>query len=128
MDTCARMARRQLHAVPTQGEVFACSVRKLGVITVIELQGELDLAARKMLDDALESALHPGPVVTVVADLDGVTFADASTVAWLVHADAVVRLAGGRFVTVIGRGRARDVLRLTGMRRRLDVFGDAHAP
>ena len=44
------------------------------------------------------------------------------------HADAVVRLAGGRFITVIGKGRAGDVLRLTGMRRRLDVVGDAHAP
>ena len=61
----------------------------LGVTTVIELQGELDLAARKTLDDALESALHPGPVVTVVADLDAVTSADATTVAWLMHADAV---------------------------------------
>ena len=96
--------------------------------TVIELQGELDLAARKMLDDALESALHPGPVVTVIADLDAVTSADATTVAWLMHADAVVRLAGGRFVTVLGKGGAGDVLRLTGMRRRLDVVGDAHGP
>jgi anti-anti-sigma factor len=122
------MPGRHLHAVPRQGEVFACRVRKLGVTTVIELQGELDIAARRTLDAALESALHPGPVLTVVADLDGVTSADASTVAWLVHADAVVRLAGGRFVTVIGRGRAGDVLRLTGMRRRLDVFGDAHGP
>ena len=31
------------------------------------------------------------------------------------HADAVVRLAGARFITVIGRGRAGDVLRLTGI-------------
>ena len=62
------------------------------------------------------------------ADLDAVTSADATTVAWLMHADAVVRLAGGRFVTVIGKGGAGDVLRLTGMRRRLDVVGDAHDP
>ena len=122
------MPGRHLHAVPTHGEVFACRVRKLGVTTVIELQGELDLAARKTLDDALESALHPGPVVTVIADLDAVTSADATTVAWLMHADAVVRLAGGRFVTVLGKGGAGDVLRLTGMRRRLDVVGDAHGP
>ena len=122
------MPGRHLHAVPTQRELFACRVRHLGVTTVIELQGELDLAARKTLDDALESALHPGPIVTVVADLDAVTSADATTVAWLMHADAVVRLAGGRFVTVLGKGGAGDVLRLTGMRRRLDVVGDAHRP
>ena len=49
--------------------------------------------------------------MTVVADLDAVTSADATTVAWLMHADAAVRLAGARFITVIGKGRAGDVLR-----------------
>ena len=53
--------------------------------------------------------------MTVVADLDAVTSADASTVSWLLRADAQVRLAGGRFVTLIGNGRAGDVLRLTGV-------------
>ena len=121
------MPGRHLHAVPTQGEVFACHVRKLGVTAVIELQGELDLAARTTLDDALESALRPGPVTTVVADLDAVTSADASTVSWLLHADAVVRLAGARFVTVVGRGRAADVLRMTGVEHRLDVVAGKNA-
>jgi hypothetical protein len=64
---------------------------------------------------------------TVVADLDAVTSADASTVSWLLHADALVRLAGARFVTVVGRGRAGDVLRMTGVGRRLDVVGGNHA-
>ena len=94
---------------------------------MIELHGELDLAARETLDDALETAMAPGPVVTVVADLDAVTSADASTVSWLLHADAVVRLSGARFVTVIGSGRAGDVLRLTGVGRRLDVVGGLRA-
>jgi anti-anti-sigma factor len=105
------------------GSLFGCNVHRLGVTSVIEVRGELDLAAREMLDDALESALHPGPVVTVVADLDAVISADASTVAWLLHADALVRLAGARFVTVLGSGRAGDVLRLTGVGRRLNVVG-----
>jgi anti-anti-sigma factor len=115
------MATRHLHAVRDHGEVFACNVRRLGVTSVIELRGELDLAARGALDEAVETAVHPGPVATVVADLDGVTAADASTVSWLLHADAVVRLNGGRFITVLGSGRAGDVLRLTGAGRRLDV-------
>jgi anti-anti-sigma factor len=121
------MATRHLHAVRDHGEVFACNVRRLGVTSVIELRGELDLAARGALDEALETALQPGPVATVVADLDGVTSADASTVSWLLHADAVVRLAGGRFITVIGSGRAGDVLRLTGAGRRLDVVAGLRA-
>jgi anti-anti-sigma factor len=125
--TSAIMPSRHLHAVRAHGDVFACNVRRLGVTAVIELQGELDLAARKTLDDALEAALHPGPVVTVVADLDAVTSVDASTVSWLLHADALVRLAGARFVTVLGSGRAGQVLGLTGVERRLDVVGGSRA-
>ena len=104
-----------------QGALFGCNVHRMGVTSVIELRGELDLAARETLDEALETALHLGPVVTVVADLDAVTSADASTVSWLMRADATVRLAGGRFVTVVGNGRAGQLLRLTGVGRRLDV-------
>ena len=110
------------HQVPRPvGALFGCTVHHMGVTSVIELRGELDLAARETLDEALETALHPGPVVTVVADLDAVTSADASTVSWLMRADATVRLAGGRFVTVVGNGRAGQLLHLTGVSRRLDV-------
>ena len=59
------------------GALFGCTVHRMGVTSVIELRGELDLAARETLDAALDSALHPGPVVTLVADLDAVTSADA---------------------------------------------------
>jgi anti-anti-sigma factor len=103
------------------GALFGCTVHRMGVTSVIELRGELDLAAREMLDAALEMALAPDLVATVVADLDRVTSADASTVSWLLRADAQVRLTGARFVAVTGKGRAGDVLRLTGVGRRLDV-------
>ena len=116
-----------LHVVRENGALFGCSVHRMGVTSVIEVGGELDLTARATLDEALEAALRAAPLVTVVADLDGVTSADASTVAWLLHADAVVRLAGARFVTVIGSGRAGDVLRHTGAGSRLDVVGGARA-
>jgi anti-anti-sigma factor len=114
------------HVARPNGALFGCNVHRLGVTSVIELRGELDLAARAMLDDALETAMHSG-VVTVVADLDAVTSADASTVSWLLHADARVRLSGARFVTVVGSGGAGDVLRLTGVRRRLEVVGGLRA-
>ena len=110
------------HQVPRPaGAVFGCTVHRLGVTSVIELWGELDLAARETLDAALETALRPDRVVTVVADLDRVTSADAFTVSWLLSADARVRLTGARFVAVTGGGRAGDVLRLTGVGRRLEV-------
>jgi anti-anti-sigma factor len=112
------------HTVPPPlGALFGCTVHRMGVTSVIELRGELDLAAREALDAALEMALEPGLVMTVVADLDRVTNADASTVAWLLGADAQVRLTGARFVTVTGKGRVGKVLRLTGVGRRLDVVG-----
>jgi anti-sigma B factor antagonist len=111
------------HDVPRPaGALFGCTVHRMGVTSVIELRGELDLAAREMLDAALASALAADPV-TVVADLDAVTAADASTISWLVRADAQVRLQGAHFVAVTGNGRAGDVLRLTGAGRRLDVVG-----
>jgi anti-anti-sigma factor len=114
------------HQVPRPiGALFGCTVHRMGVTSVIELRGELDLAAREMLDAALELALEPGLVMTVVADLDRVTNADAFTVSWLLRADAQVRLTGARFVAVTGKGRAGDVLRLTGVERRLDVVAAA---
>jgi anti-anti-sigma factor len=117
------------HEVPRPvGALFGCTVHRMGVTSVIELRGELDLAAREMLDAALEMALEPGLVMTVVADLDRVTNADAFTVAWLLRADAQVRLTGARFVAVTGRGRAGKVLRLTGAGQRLDVVGAPYAP
>ena len=116
------------HQVPRPtGALFGCTVHRMGVTSVIELRGELDLAAREMLDAALEMALEPGLVMTVVADLDRVTNADAFTVSWLLRADAQVRLTGARFVAVTGEGRVGRVLRLTGVGRRLDVVGAPHA-
>ena len=84
---------------------------------------------QRLLDDLLEWLRIPSISTGGgdPADLDGVTSADASTVSWLLHADAVVRLAGGRFVAVIGSGRAGDVLRHTGVESRLDVVGGLHA-
>jgi anti-anti-sigma factor len=116
------------HQVPRPvGALFGCTVHRMGVTSVIELRGELDLAAREMLDTALEMALEPGLVMTVVADLDRVTNADAFTVSWLLRADARVRLTGARFVAVTGKGRVGKVLRLTGVGRRLDVVGAPYA-
>jgi len=116
------------HQVPRPiGALFGCTVHRMGVTSVIELRGELDLAAREMLDAALEMALESGLVVTVIADLDRVTNADAFTVSWLLRADAQVRLTGARFVAVTGNGRAGKVLRLTGVGRRLDVVGAPYA-
>jgi anti-sigma B factor antagonist len=104
---------------------FGCSVRRQGHTSTIELVGELDLAARPTLASAAESALNSGGVQTVVADLTGVTFADSSTLGWLVGVDARMKVTDGRLVVVAPEGPVLDLLRITGIDRRLTLVHDA---
>lgn len=103
---------------------FGCSVRRQGHTSTIELVGELDLAARPMLAAATDTALDPGGVETVVADLTDVTFADSSTLGWLVGLDVRLKVTGGRLVIVAPEGPVLDLLRITGIDRRLTLARD----
>jgi anti-sigma B factor antagonist len=100
-------------------------VRRQGHTSTIELAGELDIAARPTLRAAADTALNAGSVETVVADLTGVTFADSSTLGWLVGVDARAKVTDGRLVVVAPEGPVLDLLRLTGMDRRLTLVHDA---
>ena len=100
-------------------------MRRQGHTSTIELVGELDLAARPTLASAAESALNSGGVQTVVADLTGVTFADSSTLGWLVGVDARMKVTDGRLVVVAPEGPVLDLLRITGIDRRLTLVHDA---
>lgn len=104
---------------------FGCSVRRQGHTSTIELVGELDLAARPALAAATDRALNEGSVETLVADLTGVTFADSSTLGWLVGVDARLKVTNGRLVVVAPEGPVLDLLRITGMDRRLTLVPDA---
>ena len=100
-------------------------MRRQGHTSTIELVGELDVAARPTLGAATDTALNGGSVETVVADLTGVTFADSSTLGWLVGVDARMRVSNGRLVVVAPDGPVLDLLRLTGMDRRLTLVHGA---
>jgi anti-sigma B factor antagonist len=100
---------------------FGCTVHRRGATSAIELEGELDLAARPTLEAAIETAVEPGPVETVVIDLTRVVFADSTTLAWLVAAEARMQTIGGRLVAVAGPGPVLDLLHLTGLDRRLTL-------
>jgi anti-sigma B factor antagonist len=100
-------------------------VRRQGHTSTIELVGELDVAARPTLGAAADTALNAGSVETVVADLTGVTFADSSTLGWLVGLDARVRVTNGRLVVVAPEGPVLDLLRMTGLDRRLTLVHNA---
>jgi anti-anti-sigma factor len=76
----------------------------LAGVALIELGGELDLAAKPTLDEAIVTALVPGPVERLVVDFSHVTFADSTTVTWLLHADSRFQASGGQLIAVAGPG------------------------
>jgi anti-anti-sigma factor len=103
---------------------YSCAVHRRGRTSEIVLEGELDLAAKPVLDEAVATALEPGPVETVIVDLARVTFADSTTMTWLVQADARTNAAGGRLIAVVGPGPVREVLAMTGIDQRLTLVAD----
>jgi anti-anti-sigma factor len=108
----------------TTEAAFSCAVQRRGQTSEIMLEGELDLAAKPLLDDAIASALETGPVDTVIVDLTRVSFADSTTMTWLVQADTRTTAAGARLVAIAGHGPVLDVLHMTGIDERLTVVAD----
>jgi anti-anti-sigma factor len=98
---------------------FGCAVVPGADRCEIVLRGEIDLAARPALDDALQTALGVDGVGDVAIDLRAVTFADSSAVAWLLTADRRIRSRGGQMTLVACSAPVRDLLRLTGIDGRL---------
>ncbi|MEN3285554.1 MAG: anti-sigma factor antagonist [Solirubrobacteraceae bacterium] len=103
---------------------YSCAVHRRGKTSEIVLEGELDLAAKPVLEEAVVQALEPGPVETVIVDLTRVTFADSTTMTWLVQADTRTKAAGGRLVAVAGPGPVREVLQMTGIDERVTLVAD----
>jgi anti-sigma B factor antagonist len=103
------------------GDPFGCAVLRRGRTSEIKLSGELDIAAAPDLDAAIDAVMGDGPVETVLLDFDDVTFADSTTVAWLLRTDSRVRAGGGRLIALVAAGRVRDLLVLTGFDRRLTL-------
>jgi anti-anti-sigma factor len=108
----------------TNDAPFTCAVQRRGRTAEILLEGELDLAAKPALDEALVIALEPAPIETVIVDLTRVSFADSTTMTWLVRADNRTSEAGGRLVAVAGPGPVRDVLHMTGIDERVTLVVD----
>jgi anti-sigma B factor antagonist len=107
---------------------FSCAVHRRGDTSQIVLEGELDLAAKPELDDAVSTALQPGPVGALIVDLTGVTFADSTTMTWLVQTDTKTHEAGGRLITIADPGPVLDVLKMTGIDERLTLIADGRMP
>ena len=101
------------------GAAFGCAITELADRREIRLEGEVDLAARPALDEALRTLLDADGVGEVSLDLDAVTFADSSAIAWLLSADKRIRAGGGRLTIVACSPPVRQLLQLTGLDGRL---------
>jgi anti-sigma B factor antagonist len=97
---------------------FECFVSRRDGHCEVRLEGELDVATKPALEQAVETALElEAPIVAF--DLKGVTFADSTAVAWLLAADRRIRTAGGQLRLVDCSPVVRHLLRLTGVDGRL---------
>jgi anti-anti-sigma factor len=86
----------------------------------LALQGELDIASSRQLEDELMRLEDEAPQM-ITLDLRGVTFIDSTGLSTLINADGRARKAARRLQIVAGTGAARRILRTVGLLERLDV-------
>lgn len=89
--------------------------------TIIELRGDLDLAAAPALREHLLDALRHSTNLLIL-DLSGVRFCDASGLAVLVGAQHRAQLLGISLSVAAPRPQIAKVLRITGLDRSLAVY------
>jgi anti-sigma B factor antagonist len=82
---------------------------------VVTVDGELDMSAAPGLRDAIESAIHAG-AVTVVVDLNEVTFIDSTAIGVLLAARERLARSGGALEVVCGEPNVVRVLEIVGLR------------
>lgn len=85
----------------------------LPALIVLQVSGELDLAARDDLQAAIVRAVSDAPAVTV--DLEAVTFLDSEALSALIAGYQAAVAAGVSFGLTGARGPVRRVLEITGV-------------
>jgi anti-anti-sigma factor len=89
--------------------------------TIVELRGDLDLAAAPALREHLLDALRHN-TNSLILDLSKVRFCDASGLAVLVGTQRRARLLGVSLYLAAPRPQIAKVLRITGLDRGLTVY------
>ena len=98
---------------------FALRTEEWDGVTVVHLEGELDLAGVPALQEALHSAQH-GDVSQIVVDLRGLTFLDSSGLGVLIAADTAGRDGHVPVSFVRGNETVHRVFQLTAMEGRVN--------
>jgi anti-sigma B factor antagonist len=107
-------------SVETQGHRFRARVEGRGRVVVLELLGELDIAAREEADRALEAAIASASGAVVV-NLQGLTFMDSTGVRCIFQAKTLADAAGIRLAVLTGSGPAHRTLALIRMDDVLEI-------
>ena len=101
---------------------LAVERRVAGDTLVFALRGELDLATRDLLHDAL-GEIDEGPPRRLVLDLSGLTFIDASGLHLLLSLAQRCRRAGPALELVPGPSSVHEAFEITGLANRLPFTG-----
>jgi anti-sigma B factor antagonist len=97
--------------VENEGQRFSARLKRRGSLVVIELLGELDVAACDEAARALEEAITSASG-GVVVDVEGLSFMDSTGVQCLFKAKPLADAAGIRLAVLSGSGPAHRVLAL----------------
>lgn len=88
---------------------------RIGPVTVVELSGEIDLAAADLIEPHLAAAAQGPPPLRVLFDLGPVEFIDCFGLSLLVRARRRITDRGGRVAMVCDHRVTRKLLALTGL-------------
>jgi anti-sigma B factor antagonist len=82
---------------------------------VVSVDGELDMTAAPELRDAIHAAIDAG-AVTVVVDLNEVSFIDSTAIGVLLGTRERLRRSGGSLEVVCGKPNVVRILEIVGVR------------
>ncbi|NUT52806.1 MAG: STAS domain-containing protein [Saccharothrix sp.] len=103
-------------------DLLRISSRRRRSWTVVELDGELDIASSAALGDALDDAAEDRHPARVVVDLSPLDFCDASGLSALVDGYRSARERDGELRLVCPEGLTRRLLRITELTDLMPVF------
>ena len=102
---------------------FSVSVSKDGDTARVELRGELDLAGKDRLQQAIDQAEEP-PAGLLVLDLSALDFIDSTGLEVILRAARRARDSGRRLVVARPSEYVRRLLEMTAIDQSLDIVED----
>jgi len=96
-------------------------------VVLVDTAGEIDLATHRQLETALSGALEPPAPGVLIADLSAVSFLDSAGVNALVNVQRRAETTGTELRIVSANRHVSRPLRITGMDRQLNLYGDRAA-